>query len=284
MSELQRIGILHPGEMGVFVAATVQNSGFEVYWASEGRSEASRVRAAEHNLSDAGALSHLCDTCDAIVSVCPPHAAEGLAHEVVECNFRGLFIDANAISPQKAWRIGDAMSAAGIAFVDGGIIGGPAWRDGSAWLSLSGQQAEQAATLFTEGPLHVDVLGAEIGKASALKMAFSARAKGTAALTLAVMGAAESLGVREALERQWQRYDDTEPATTHTLLQRISKKAWRFAGEMDEVAETFGDAGQPDNFHQGASEMYSRLADFKDMPEVPSVKEVLEALQSLDAD
>lgn len=282
MGDLQKIGILHPGEMGTFVAAAIQNSGLEVFWVSEGRSEASKARAAEHNLSDTGTLSQLCATCAVIVSVCPPHAAESLAQSVIEQGFQGIFIDANAISPQKAVRIGEAMSAAGIDFVDGGIIGGPAWRDGSTCLSLSGEKADLAAPLFSD-PLQVDVIGSDIGQASALKMVFSARAKGTAALQLAVMGAAESLGVREALEKQWQRYDDNEPAATHALLQRITKKAWRFQGEMDEIVETFGDAAQPTGFHQAASETYSRIADFKGAADLPSVEAVIAALQS-DAD
>ena len=33
-----KIGVLHPGEMGVAVATTAQNSGHEVYWASDGSS------------------------------------------------------------------------------------------------------------------------------------------------------------------------------------------------------------------------------------------------------
>ena len=76
MISKQNIGIIHPGTMGICVAATVQNSGHEVYWASEGRSPQSRKRAEKFNLSDAGSLSTLCKTCTKIISVCPPHVAE----------------------------------------------------------------------------------------------------------------------------------------------------------------------------------------------------------------
>ena len=34
----RRIGILHPGQMGSAVAASIRNGGNEVFWASEGRS------------------------------------------------------------------------------------------------------------------------------------------------------------------------------------------------------------------------------------------------------
>ena len=36
---MSKIGILHPGEMGISVAASAINSGHPVYWASQGRSE-----------------------------------------------------------------------------------------------------------------------------------------------------------------------------------------------------------------------------------------------------
>ncbi len=35
---MAKIGILHPGEMGISIAASATNSGHEVYWASESRS------------------------------------------------------------------------------------------------------------------------------------------------------------------------------------------------------------------------------------------------------
>src|SRR6185436_14581844 len=101
-----------------------------------------------------------------------------------------------AISPQRAERIGHAVTDAGAAFVDGGIIGGPAWKPGSTWLYLSGVDADKAAAYFSAGPLETQVIGEAIGKASALKMCFAAYTKGTTALLCAVLGAAEALDVR----------------------------------------------------------------------------------------
>jgi alkaline phosphatase len=65
--------------MGIFVAASAQNSGCKVYWVSEGRSAQTHKRVAEFNLRDAGTLSRLCETCSILISVCPPHAAEDVA-------------------------------------------------------------------------------------------------------------------------------------------------------------------------------------------------------------
>jgi len=272
------IGILHPGEMGVSIAASAKNGGHSVYWASERRGSKTRERAERVGLQDAGTLAALCHTCQAIVSVCPPHAAEEVAEEVLAQGYIGLYLDANAISPQRAARIGERMAAAGASFVDGGIVGGPAWQPDSTWLYLSGPRAAEAAALFAAGPLETVVIGDEIGKASALKMCYAAYSKGSTALLCAVVAAAEQLGVREDLNRQWAHDDPRSPDQNAGRVRRVTAKAWRFAGEMDEIAATFRSAGLPGEFHAAAATLYRRLAGFKDAAATPSLEEVLAAL------
>ncbi|MGC9371644.1 MAG: NAD(P)-binding domain-containing protein, partial [Paracoccaceae bacterium] len=99
------IGFLHPGSMGISLAASAQNSGHTAYWVSEGRSDATRARAEAHDLVDASTLDALCKRVDVIVSICPPHAAETVAANVAACGFGGLYLDANAISPGRTARI-----------------------------------------------------------------------------------------------------------------------------------------------------------------------------------
>lgn len=273
-----KIGFLHPGAMGISLAASAQNSGHTVYWASEGRSAQTQERAAEHNLNEVRSLNELCETCSVIVSVCPPHAAEEVARETIETSFDGLYLDANAISPQRAKRIDQMMDEAGVKFVDGGIIGGPAWEPGRTWLYLSGEYAESVTACFSEGPLETCIIGDEIGKASALKMCFAAYTKGTTALLCAILAAAEELGVRMGLEQQWSRNGSDFADQATRRVRRATAKAWRFTGEMDEIAATFAGAGVPAGFHEAAGEIYRRLAHFKASPEQPSLEEVLEVL------
>jgi 3-hydroxyisobutyrate dehydrogenase-like beta-hydroxyacid dehydrogenase len=273
-----RIGFLHPGNMGISIGASAQNSGNEVYWASEGRSPETQARAAKYGLRDARTLANMCTECAIIVSVCPPHAAEEVAQEVLAAGFGGMYLDANAIAPQRAERIGADMAAAGISFVDGGIIGGPAWAPGSTWLYLAGPQADQLAACFAAGPLETQVLGAQIGRASALKMCFAAYTKGTTALLCAILAAAEDLGVRGDLEQHWQRDDGQFAAEATRRVRQVTAKAWRFAGEMEEIASTFRSAGMPGEFHAAAANIYRRLADFKAARSTPELEDVLAAL------
>jgi len=273
-----KIGILNPGEMGISIAVSAQNGGNPVYWASAGRSIATRARAEKYALLDAINVKNLCTQCAVILCICPPHAAEAVAQEVIACGFNGLYLDANAISPRRTEKIAQDLRASGASFVDGGIIGGPAWKPDSTWLYLSGPRAEEVAECFSAGPLVTRLLGDKIGKASALKMCFAAYSKGTTALLAAILAAAESLGVRDDLNRQWAQADPYFPANTAERVRGSTAKAWRFSGEMEEIAVTFEATGLPGGFHAAAAEIYTRLAQYKDAPETPPLEDVLAAL------
>jgi len=272
------LGILHPGEMGISVAASALRGGHDACWASEGRSDATRARAEKHGLRDLGTVDRLCEECAILVSICPPHAAEAVARDVAAAGFQGLYLDANAISPERACRLGRTITEAGAGFVDGGIIGGPAWEPGRTWLYLSGPRAAELPAYFSAGPLETGVLGERIGAASALKMCYAAYTKGTTALLCAVLAASEQLEVRGALEQQWARDDPGFPEQAARRVRGVTAKAWRFEGEMREISATLAEAGLPEGFHKAAAEIYHRMANFKDATDIPSLQEVIESL------
>ena len=272
------LGILHPGQMGISVAASAQNSGCSVYWASEGRSDATIDRAAQFDLVDARTMGGLCDVCSLLISVCPPAAAETVADQVLSTGYQGTYLDANAISPHKAQKIGQKLASGGIRFVDGGIIGGPAWEPGRTWLYLAGEDAEMFSQCFTSGPLETANIGDTIGKASALKMTFAAYTKGTSALLSAILAVAEGQGVLEELLHQWSRGGTDFSEETVDRVRRVTAKAWRFEGEMYEIADTFARSGLPDGFHQASAEVFHRMAGFKGNAENPTIEAVLAAL------
>jgi 3-hydroxyisobutyrate dehydrogenase-like beta-hydroxyacid dehydrogenase len=272
----QRIGILHPGQMGIVVAVSARNSGNEVFFASEGRSAATLERASDAGLEDAVTLSKLCELCPVILSVCPPESAEAIAEQVAHCSYRGTYVDANAISPERVQRIARRLQEGGARFVDGGIIGPPATTRNRTWLYLAGPHAAEIGLYFSSGPIETEVLAGGIGRASALKMCFAAYSKGSIALACSVLAAAEELEVLEDLKRQWARSGPSLPEMEREIS-RAAPKAWRFTAEMHEIAATFQSAGVPPEFHQAAAEIFRRLRSFKGRDE-PSVKEVLGTL------
>jgi hypothetical protein len=174
--------------------------------------------------------------------------------------------------------MGETATAHGIRFVDGGIVGQPAWKAGATCLHLSGEGAGDVAASLEGGPLATNVLGDTIGSASALKMCFAANTKGTTAMFAAILGTAERLGVRRALEAQWEAFHPGLAKQATDRLRSVARKAWRFAGEMEEISRTFRDAGMPGEFHQGAHEIYRRLSGYKDVQDPPELDAVVARL------
>ena len=246
-------GILHPGTMGVTVASACSGT---VLWASEGRSDATRQRAADAGLVDVGDLASMVTAADMVISVCPPHGAEALAGTVAGAGFAGCYVDANAVSPTTARKIGALFED----FVDGSLIGPPAREPGTTRLYLSGSHAGRVAARFEGSALESRVLqGGETGAASALKMAYASWTKGTSALLMSVAALAAAEGVADELSAEWAlSQSGLSQRLSYTAI-TVGPKAWRWTGEMDEIADTFAAAGLPDGFHRAASEVYERL-------------------------
>ncbi len=273
------IGLLHPGAMGASVGAALVGRGHRVLWASEGRSAATRERAEGAGLEDAGSLEQLTSASATVISVCPPDAAPALAEQVAGTGFGGVYVEGNAVSPARGRSIGGTVLAGGAqGFVDGGIIGPPAWKPGITRLYLSGGEAEDVAALFEGSPLQAIAIGAEPGAASALKMAYAAYTKGTSALLAGILALAERQGVAEALRDEWAISQAELAVSGEGRALGSAAKAWRFAGEMEEIADTFAGAGLPDGFHRAAAEIFRRWSEFKDVPEPPALEEALAAL------
>ncbi|MEZ5233162.1 MAG: DUF1932 domain-containing protein [Acidimicrobiales bacterium] len=78
----------------------------------------------------------------------------------------------------------------------------------------------------------------------------------------------------------WAEWEASQPDVPDRLRRAAAgsaPKAWRFAGEMDEIARTLADVGLPDGFHRAAAELYRNLEPFKDAtsPELDAVTEAL---------
>ncbi len=233
------VGLLHPGEMGASVGRVLQANRHEVLWASEGRSDATRERA--QTFRDVGTVGALAEQAELILSICPPHSALEVARSVQ--GFDGMYVDANAISPMRAQEVAAIQPR----FVDGGIVGGPPDEPGTT-LYLSGSGAASVAVLFVGTNLEPRV----VADASAIKMAYAAWSKGSAAMLLAIRDVARHFDVEEEWELAAPELAQRVPRAEHAA----ATKGWRWIGEMEEIADTFAAAGQPDGFHRAAARVY----------------------------
>ena len=271
------IGVLHPGEMGSVVAACARHAGARVVWTSAGRRSATRDRAAAAGLEDVGALRDLVAASDVIVSVCPPEAALAVARDVAAAGFSRLYVDGNAVAPGTVRAIARVIEGGGATFIDGGIIGPPPRKPGTTRLYVSGAGAPQVKALFGDSALEVIVLDAPAGAASAVKMAYASWTKGTSALILSVRALAAIEGVEDALLADWRTSQPQLLKRAEDAASGSAPKAWRFVGEMNEIAATFAAAGLPDGFHLAAAEIWRRLSSYKDAQK-PSVDDVVALL------
>jgi 3-hydroxyisobutyrate dehydrogenase-like beta-hydroxyacid dehydrogenase len=246
------IGLLHPGEMGAAVGAALHAKGETVLWASSGRSTATAERARAAGLEDVGAVEELARRSDVILVLCPPAAAVEVARSVP--SYTGIYVDANAISPATARTISGLVGR----YVDGGVVGSPPREPGSTRLYLSGAEAPFVAELFAGTIVDARVVSEDLGAASAVKMAYAAWTKGTAALLLAIRALARVEGVEETLLEEWRTSLPELPEHSVAAARSALRKGWRWVGEMDEIADTFAAAGLPDGFHRAAAEVYRR--------------------------
>lgn len=253
------VGVLHPGQMGAAVGCAVAATGARVLWCPDGRSPATAGRAKAAGLHPAADLGALLAACDVVLSICPPAAAEDLASEVAALGYRGVFVEANAISRDRTLRIADRMQQAGGQVVDGAIIGAPPVDGAGPRLYLSGPAAAVAAVTALFGPssLQVVALGDVLGSASALKMAYAGYQKAARMLAAVAHALAARYGVTDALLAEGARLT-TSPLADPNYLPSVAARAWRWEPEMHEVADILAAEGLPDELALAAATVLER--------------------------
>ena len=254
------IAVLHPGEMGAALGAGLAARGHRVVWASAGRGAATRKRAEDCGLEDVGTLARAAQAADIVFSVSPPHVSAELARAVAACGFGGIYVDANAISPETTRALGQVIEAGGASYVDGGIIGPPPIPGASVRLYVCGGRAAEIVPLFEGCIMQALALDGPVGAASALKVCYAAWNKGATALLA-----------------EWKISLPDIPKRSEAVSGN-ARKAWRWIAEMEEIAASFEAAGLPSGFHLAAADVYRRLEHFKDAAEPPALAEVMAAL------
>ena len=254
---MNAIGLVSPGEMGAAIGARLVERGERVRWASDGRGSATAARAQRAGVEDAGTLGELASGCQLLLSVVPPQFARRVAQDAAAAGFRGLYVDANAIAPSTATTVRAVVEQAGAQYVDGGIIGPPPGPSPTR-LYLSGELAEQVAARLRSPLIETSVVAGGPAAASALKLAYAAWTKGSAALLLAAAALARRQGVADALSAEWQHSQPGLGGRLQRAARSAVEKGWRWAPEMEEIAVTMERSGLPSGFPAAAADLFRR--------------------------
>jgi 3-hydroxyisobutyrate dehydrogenase-like beta-hydroxyacid dehydrogenase len=276
------IGLLGSGDMGHAVGRALQAHGHHVVTCLAGRSARSRELAQAADLAEVADLEALVSGADLVLSIVPPAVALEVAAAVAEAMTRvgatPPFADCNAVSPATARAIAEVIAAAGAPFIDAGIVGSPPGKGDPPRFYVSGADTAPMEALDGQG-LAVKPLGAEVGRASALKMCYAGLTKGTFTLHTAVLMAARALGLAEELGAELRVSQGAVYGRMEAMVPRLAADAERWIGEMEEIAATFESAGLPRGFHDGASEIFRLLAA---TPLAAETRETLDPDRTLD--
>ncbi len=256
------VAIVAPGSMGAAVGERLASAGVEVLTALDGRSAASRERAAAagmRSVSDAELAE-----ADFVLSIVPPAAAVSLAERLAPCleasAHKPVYVDCNAVSPATACRVASRIEAVGVACVDAGIIGMPPRPDGRGPnFYASGPHAERFGALAAYG-LEIRVLEGPVGAASALKMSYAGITKGVTAIGTAMLLAATRAGVAGPLHAELAESQRTLLGAYERSLPGMFPKAYRWIAEMAEIASFAGEDAAAAEIYRGASALYERMA------------------------
>jgi 3-hydroxyisobutyrate dehydrogenase-like beta-hydroxyacid dehydrogenase len=253
------VGLLHPGEMGAAVGGCLVSVGHEVLWDPAGRSRATTGRALAAELTGVS-FGRLVAKSSVILSICPPHAALDVARQVAAAGYTGCYVDANAISVATAEQVAAIVTAAGAAYVDGGIIGQPPEVAGHTRLYLSGPRADEVRVLFNRSRLDARVAEGPLYAASTVKMAYAAWTKGSSALLLAARALARAGGVERTLLAEWSLSQKALGQQSEGAAGAAAAKGWRWVAEMEEIAASMAAAGLPSGFHEAAADIFDRAS------------------------
>lgn len=264
------IGVISMGEMGARIARRLTDNGARVVTSLEGRSEASRKRA-EWAKAEVFSDAEMVQQSEVILSIVPPSVALSTAIHIMPLikQFGGkkVYIDCNAIAPETLTAMADEFVVQGLLFGDASIIGSSP-KPGTAGprLYMSGNIDQEALLLRSFG-IDARVLSDSLGEASALKMAYAGITKGFQALGTSMAIGAANHGVTTGLVAELQA---SQPALYGILARQLPSmysKAYRWDGEMNEIAKFLQPEAGAVTMLEGASELYRHVAEENLKPE-----------------
>jgi 3-hydroxyisobutyrate dehydrogenase-like beta-hydroxyacid dehydrogenase len=273
MSTQPGIAVIGFGEAGGLIAAGLATQGFQVktwdilFVKPEAHRLSGKELEAKASAAQVVPASSLGDAIEGAVAVFSAvtaseseHVAQKSAHHLKAPQ---IFIDINSVSPGTKQRNQKIVEVSGARYVDAAVMA-PVLPYGLAVpMLLGGAAASEVKALFEAAGMRMDVVAAEIGHASAIKMCRSVMIKGLEALTVESMYAARHYGVEDAvlasLHESFPSLGWNKDLPDY-LISRVVVHGRRRAAEMREVAATISEAGIAPLMSSSIAERQDELA------------------------
>lgn len=262
-----KIGFLGFGEVASTLAAGLLNNGAEVFTCVEGRSLKTKKLAKETELNLCNSNQELAESSDILISAVTPFQAVKIAKEVGK-HVKGVYIDINNISPstveEALFYIENGKTA------DASIIGSVRKNGLNVHILVSGPCANQFAELNQYG-MNINIIGDEIGQASAIKLLRSSFTKGISALLFETLYSAYKMGINDEVLKYIAETEGEgfrESAVSRIISSAVHSK--RRAEEMEEVIELISkssDAKMSKATGEFFKQLYGEIDDIEKRPD-----------------
>lgn len=257
-----RVGIISAGDMGHAVARELFQRGHTTLTIVENRSDLTKDRASRSNMKVVSGMKQLLDNSDFVFSIMPPDQAYEFAASFVAAlklsRDLPVFVDCNAISPETTLSMNELISGVGGKMIKVGIIGPPPGMNTPTKFYASGENAI-LIDFIAGGDIQFVNLGSNLIYASAIKICYAALTKGVMALQSSSLIAAELLGVGTELQDELKDSQNFHWRLIERRVSRLACDAGRWAGEMDQISETYQMLGLTPNLHKGVGDIFRLL-------------------------
>lgn len=262
----QELALIGFGEAGETFARAGGWAGDSAVW---DRLDARRAVAAEAGLRAPGSPAEALAGAPLVLSLVTADQALAAARDYAPLLAAGaLWCDMNSVAPSTKRAAAAAIAAAGGRYVDVAVLAPVNPARLSVPLLLAGEAASDAEqALRLAGFTNVRGVGAEIGRASAIKMIRSVMVKGIEALTAEMMLAAEAAGVTDEVLASLDASDKAQPWASRAAynVERMVTHGLRRAAEMEESARTLAELGVEPVMTTGTVRRQRELAGRRDL-------------------
>src|SRR5262245_27949557 len=255
---MSTVGMVGAGYMGSGLGWALREGGESVVTTLAGRSTRTGTLARQAGLEILEDLDAVVRAADVVLVVVPPEAALAAATSIAEAlartGARPMVADLNAIAPSTMEQVASLLG--GVDTVDGSISGSPPNVRSDGRIYLSGPRADEVAGLAWRQVTPV-VVGDRIGTASAVKMCTASVYKGLSGLMTQALRAAKHYDVAEHVLSDLAEGGGFRPARQVTMA---ATKAWRYVGEMHQIAAAQQAAGLPADLFEAMAIVFAELA------------------------